>query len=53
MTGRAIARIYDGLVREFENMTFEVNMGTLNKGVYLLNIIGSNGVIENIKLFKD
>lgn len=53
MTGRAIARIYDGLVREFENMTFEVNMAPLNKGVYLLNIIGSNGVIENIKLFKD
>jgi len=53
MTGRVIANIYTGFISDYENRTFEVDMTTLTGGVYVVNVIGGNGIMDNLKIVKE
>jgi hypothetical protein len=53
MTGRVIANIYNGFISDYENRTFEVDMTTLTGGVYVVNVIGGNGIMDNLKIVKE
>jgi len=53
MTGRVIANIYNGFISDYENRTFEVDMNALTGGVYVVNVIGGNGIMDNLKIVKE
>jgi len=52
MTGRTISTVYNGFISDFENLTFDVDMTELSTGVYSVNVVGDNGIVENIRIVK-
>ncbi len=52
MTGRTVSTVYNGFISDFENLTFDVDMSELSTGVYSVNVVGDNGIIENIRIVK-
>ncbi|MFN5911760.1 MAG: T9SS type A sorting domain-containing protein, partial [Bacteroidota bacterium] len=53
MTGRVIAEVFNGFISDFENRTFDVDMSALTGGIYVVNVIGSNGIMDNLKIVKE
>jgi hypothetical protein len=53
MTGRVIAEVFNGFISDFENRTFDVEMSSLTGGIYVVNVIGSNGIMDNLKIVKE
>ena len=52
MTGRTVATIYNGFISDFENITFDMDMTGMSAGVYSVNVVGDNGIADNIKIVK-
>jgi hypothetical protein len=52
MTGRTIAELFNGTIGEYENVSFDVLLSTLNTGVYMISVSGSNGSFDQLRVVK-
>ena len=53
MSGRTLEQLYKGRIEKRENRTFDVNLESFDKGVYLINVKGGNHSMKRIKILKD
>ncbi len=53
MSGRTLEQLFKGRIEERKNRTFDVNLESFDKGLYLINVRGSNQSIKSVKIFKD
>ena len=50
--GQVVETIYNGSIAEFENQTFDLNMTSLELGVYILSVSNGDGTIETVRVVK-
>jgi hypothetical protein len=53
MSGRTLEQLYKGRIEKRQNRTFDVNLESFDKGVYLINVMGGNQSMKSIKILKD
>lgn len=50
--GQELVYVYEGNFNEYENRTFDVNISTLENGIYMLGVSNGSEMIENIRVIK-
>ena len=53
MSGRTLEQLFNGRIEDRQNRTFDVNLESFDKGVYLINVKGGNQSMTSIKILKD
>jgi len=53
MSGRTLKQLFKGRIEERQYRTFDVNLESFDKGVYLINVKGGNQSMKSIKILKD
>jgi hypothetical protein len=53
MMGQKVTTIYTGTFGEYENQTFEMNMRSLENGIYMVGVSNGGRIIETIKVVKN
>ncbi|TNF49584.1 MAG: T9SS type A sorting domain-containing protein [Bacteroidetes bacterium] len=52
MMGKEIQKIYIGSFEQYENLTFDLDLGHLNSGMYIVTVQQGGSVVENVKVVK-
>ena len=53
MSGRTLEQLFNGRIEDRQNRTFDVNVESFDKGVYLMTVKGGNQSMKSIKILKD
>jgi hypothetical protein len=52
MMGQKVMDVFNGNFGEYENMTFDVDMTSLENGIYMVGVSNGEQMIENIRIVK-
>ena len=53
ISGRTLEQLFSGRIVQYGNRTFDVNLESFDKGVYVLQVRRGNQSIKSVKILKD